>query len=169
MLPATSLFSVLGDFPSDNVGTTVKWAAAPRLDLLGSAAAQSVGGSGGGNGFVRANLRTDDRGEGSLAFEARRQDVSTAQFTGVRGIATQPLGHGLRYSTEIEVAVPDHPNGRGIVWPWGLMALAWRSPWGFDTAAAVEASSTPQHRFETDALVRLSYPLELPTRAGSSK
>jgi hypothetical protein len=161
LLPATSLFSVLGDFPSDTIGTTAKWAAAPRLDLFASAAAQSVGGSGGGNAFVRATLRTDDRGAGSLGLEARRQDVSTAQFTGVRGAATQPLGHGLRYSTEIEIAVPDHPEGRGIVWPWALMALAWRSPWGFDTAAAVEAAATPTHRFETNALVRLSYPLEL--------
>ncbi len=109
---------------------------------------------------MRANLRTDDRGDGTLAFEARRQDVSTAQFTGFRGIAAQPLGRGFRYSTEVEIAIPDHPDGRGIVWPWALMALAWKSPWGFDTAAAVEAAATPTHRFETNALWRLSYPLE---------
>ena len=32
LLPATSLFSVLGDFASESVGATVLWKAAPRLD-----------------------------------------------------------------------------------------------------------------------------------------
>jgi hypothetical protein len=40
LLPATSLFSVLGDFPSQMIGGTVKWLAAPRLDLLASGAGQ---------------------------------------------------------------------------------------------------------------------------------
>jgi hypothetical protein len=176
LLPATSLFSVLGDFPSQTLGSTVKWKAAPRLDVLASGAAQAVGGALasdteqagenelGYNASLRTLLRLDDRGVGSLGLELRRQDVSTAQWSGVRGIATQPLGRGFRFSTEVEIAAPDHPDGRGSVWPWGLMAVAWRptTRWGrgWETAVAVEAASTPIHRYETNALLRLSRTLE---------
>jgi hypothetical protein len=156
LLPATSLFSVLGDFPSQSVGGTVKWRAAPRLDLLASGAGQDVGGAIGGNGWVRATLRLDDRGDGNMGLELRREDVSTAQWSGVRAICAQPLGRGFRYSTEIEIVVPDHPDGRGVAWPWGLMALSWRSRTGWEVAGALEASSTPAHRYETDALVRVA-------------
>ncbi len=161
LLPATSLFSVLGDFPSQSIGSTVRWEAAPRLDLLASGAGQRVGGEFGGNGFLRALLRTDERGEGSLGLEGRRQDVSTAKWTGLRGLASLPLGHGFRYATEIEIAVPDAPRGRGIAWPWGLVALSWRSASGWEAAGAAEASSTPEHRYQMNALFRVSRTLEI--------
>ena len=162
LLPATSLFSVLGDFPSQTVGGTVRWRAAPRLDLLASGAGQDLAGGLGGNGWLRATLRLDDRGQGSLGLELRRTDVPGAQWSGARGIASLPLGGGFRYSEEIEIVVPDHPDGRGTAWPWGLSALSWRSRDGWDVAAAVEASSTPLHRYEGDALVRLSRTLGEP-------
>jgi hypothetical protein len=161
LLPATSLFSVLGDFPSQMVGGTMRWNAAPRLDLLASGAGQSVGASLGGNGWVRAALKLDDHGDGNVGLELRRQDVSTAQWTGIRAIGAFPLGHGFRYSTELELAAPDHPDGRGVVWPWGLLALAWRSHTGWEVAGALEASSTPVHRYESDALLRVSRVLEI--------
>ena len=110
------------------VGATVRWRAAPRLDLLASGAGQDVAGGLGGNGWVRATLRLDDRGDGSLGLEVRRVDVPGAQWTGVRAIAALPLGKGFRYSSELEIVVPDHPDGRGAAWPWGLSALSWRSP-----------------------------------------
>jgi hypothetical protein len=161
LVPATSLFSVLGDFPSQSVGATVKWRAAPRFDLLASGAGQYVGGDYGGNAWLRATLRLDDRGDGSLGLELRRQDISTARWSGVRAIGSQPLGVGFRYATEIEIAVPDRPDGRGAAWAWGLMALSWRSHDGWEVAGAVEASSSPQHRYETDALVRIARSLEV--------
>lgn len=160
LLPATSLFSVLGDLPSQTVGATVRWRAAPRLDLLASGAGQELAAGVGGNGWVRATLRLDDRGNGNLGIETRRMDVPDAQWTGVRGIAALPLGKGFRYSSEIEVVVPDHPDGRGVAWPWGLSSLSWRSPEGWEVAGALEVSSTPLHRYEADALVRLSWALD---------
>ena len=161
LLPATSLFSVLGDFPSQVVGSTVKWEAAPRLDLLASGAGQHVGGEFGGNGFLRALLRTDERGEGRLGFEGRRVDVSTAKWTGLRATASLPLGGGFRYASEIELVFPDAPNGRGVVWPWGLMALSWRSKSGWETAGAMEASSSPEHRYQLNALLRVARSFEI--------
>jgi hypothetical protein len=159
LLPATSLFSVLGDFPSQMVGGTVRWSAAPRLDVLASGAGQLVGGELGMNAWIRSTLRLDEKGNGSLGLEIRRVDVSSARWTGFRGIAAQPLGRGFRFSTEIEIAVPDDPNGRGIAWPWGLMALAWRSS-GWEVAGAVEAASTPEYRYEANALARISRAME---------
>jgi len=161
LLPATSLFSVLGDFPSEMAGSTLRWRAAPRLDLLASAMGQSVGGELGGNAWLRAVLRTDERGEGSLGLELRRQAVSTARWTGVRATAGLPLGRLFRFSWELEIARPDESHGRGVVWPWGLAALAWRSGTGWEAACAVEAASTPVHRFETNAILRLSRSLEV--------
>ncbi len=143
------------------VGSALRWRAAPRLDLLATGAGQSVGGGLGVNVSWRASLRLDDRGDGNLGLEARRQDVSTAKWTGFRAIVAMPLGRGFRYSTEIEIVAPDHPDRRGVVWPWGLLALSWRSRSGWEVAGAVEASSTPVHRYEADALVRLSRTLDL--------
>jgi len=161
LLPATSLFSVLGDFPSQMVGGTIRWSAAPRLDVLANGAGQLVGGELGMNAWIRATLRLDDRGAGSLGLEVRRVDVSSARWTGFRAVGAKPLGLGFRFSTEIEIVVPDDPRGRGIAWPWGLMALAWRSHTGWEVAAAVEAASTPEYRYETNALARVSRALEL--------
>lgn len=162
LLPATSLFSVLGDFPSETAGATVRWRAAPRLDLLVSGAGQDLAGGLGGNGFVRASLELDDRGDGNLGLEFRRVDVPGAQWTGVRGVAALPLGGGFRYSNELEIVVPDYPDGRGVAWPWALEALSWRSRDGWDVGAALEASSSPLHRYEADALMRVSYALGKP-------
>jgi hypothetical protein len=156
LLPATSLFSVLGDFPSQMIGSTVRWQAAPRLDLFASGAGQLVGGQLGMNAFLRGLLRTDDRGEGNVGLELRRQDVSLAQWTGVRAVGTEPLGRGFRASSELELSFADHPSARGAVWPWALVALGWRSQNGWEIASALEAASTPQHSFETNALMRVS-------------
>jgi hypothetical protein len=79
----------------------------------------------------------------------------------VRAVGAVPLGRGFRYSTEIEIAAPDHPDGRGVAWPWGLMALSWRTRSGWQLATAVEASSTPTHRYESDALLRVSREVEI--------
>jgi len=161
LLPATSLFSVLGDFPSEMIGGTVRWKAAPRLDVLASGAGQLVGGELGMNAWIRSTLRLDDRGLGSVGVEVRRVDVISARWTGFRAVGAQPLGHGFRLSSEIEIAVPDQPNGRGSVWPWGLAALGWRSHAGWEVAAAMEAASTPEYRYELNALARISRSLEL--------
>lgn len=166
LLPATSLFSVLGDLASQTAGATVLWHAAPRLDLLVNSAGQDVSGTLGGNGWVRASLALADRGGdgvagderriGSLGAEARRVDLPGARWTGIRTVSALPLGSAFRVSSELEIVVPDHPNGRGVAWPWGLGALSWRTHDGWEVAGAVEAFSSPLRRYEANALVRLS-------------
>jgi len=162
LLPATSLFSVLGDFPSQMLGGTIRWAAAPRLDLLVTGAGQDIGGELGGFATVRGTLRLDDRGAGNIGLEVRRQDVPSAQWTGVRVTASEPLGQYLRLSTEIEVAAPDEPSDKGTAWPWFLGALAWRPGKGWEAAGAIEVGSTPRYSFEWNGLLRVARTLEIP-------
>lgn len=157
LLPATSLFSVLGDVPSTRAGGTAKWYAAPRLDLLASAAAQIVDDRAGFEGSIRATLRTDDEGQGTLGLELRRQGIPGASWMGARGLASVPIVPRLRASTEIEVAAPDDPRGRGDLWPWALVALGWQAPAGWEVAAAAEAASTATARRELVAMVRASF------------
>ncbi len=157
ILPATSLFSVLGDLPSQQAGTSLRWAAAPRLDLSASAMARATGGGLGAHAWARGELRLDDRGDGRLGFELRRNDVGGARWSGARALGACRLGRGLTLSSELELARPDEPRGRGVLWPWGLVALGWRSVDGaWEVAGAGEASATPEHRFEANALVRVA-------------
>jgi hypothetical protein len=161
LLPATSLFSVLGDLPSETVGATVRWRPAPRLEILASGAGQDVAGGAGGNGWLRGTLKLDERGDANVGIELRRVAVPSTQWTGVRATAMLPLGRGFRSSSEVEIVAPDHPDGRGVAWPWALSAISWRSHDGWEMGAAVEASSSPVHRYEADALARVSRALDV--------
>lgn len=177
LLPATSLFSVLGDVPSELVGMTVTWRAAPRLDVIGSLAVRHadgspidgptpvialamreaiapIAGSTAPEGFLRAKLRLDDRGASVVGAELRREGVGAVGWTGARGSARIALPHALTASTELELVVPDHDRGLGRVWPWALAALGWtHGPW--NAAIAVEASASPSDRRRIDALAQL--------------
>lgn len=157
LLPATSLFSALGDTPSDVVGATLKWRMFPRLDVLPVLAARDIAGSVGVDGTLRVTLRLDDRGAGAISAEARRQGAGTNQWTGARFTAQVPLSARLRYSTELELVAPDDPRGRGSLWPWGLIALHWVPVPGWEIAGAVEAASTPTAVREVNGLARVGW------------
>jgi hypothetical protein len=161
LLPATSLFSVLGDVPSRLVGGDVRWRAAPRLDVGGSAGLRFLDGEVGEDLAARATLRLDDRGAGSLGVELRREGAIDGGWTGIRGFGRVPLRPRWSAATELELAVPDEPGTRGAVWPWALGAIAWR-PSAWELAGAVEASSSPEHRWRVDAMVRVTRRWEAP-------
>lgn len=165
LLPSTSLFSVLGDFAATSFGGTVRHRAFPRLDVVATGSAQVQGGDVGGQAAARATLALDDDWLGNLGFEARRVDFASSAWTGVRGFAMLPLRRGVHVATEIELVVPDEPRGRGVVWPWALGAIGWRPKNGWETAAAVEASSGPENKAEIHVLARLSYAFEMDRRA----
>jgi len=157
LLPATSLFSVLGDIPSTRVGTTVRWLAAPRLDLLATAATQIIDDRVGADGTLRATLRTNEEGTASVGVELRRQAVPGAQWSGIRGIGVAPISRHLAAAAEVEVARADEPAGRGNLWPWALVALTWHVTPSWDVAAAAEGASTATARSELTTLLRVSY------------
>lgn len=163
LLPATSLFAVLGDVPSESLGAGVSWRAAPRLDVRASSGLRVVDDQVGMEATARATLRLDDRGRGALGVELRRDGVDPlSSWTGVRGTARVPVGDRLIASTELELVIPDDSNGRGAVWPWGLVALAWRPASLWEASAGFEARSSPEHRYAVSGLLRLTRQWEVP-------
>lgn len=154
LLPATSLFTVLGDVPSLRGGAVVTWNAAPRLDVVADVAARHVDDGYAPAIAVRGLLRLDERGASALSGELRRDGSPDDAWTGARGTVRLALGRGLTASSELELAVPDHARGRGAAWPWALAALGWdRGDW--HAALAIEASASPEYRRRLDALVEL--------------
>ncbi|MDB4960098.1 MAG: hypothetical protein JWP01_97 [Myxococcales bacterium] len=155
LLPATSLFSVIGDVPSQRAGTVITWRAAPRLDLIADLAARRVDDEYGEELVGRARLRLDPRGASVVGGELRRSGGGLSAWTGVRALARIALPHAFAIATELELVIPDEDRGRGGVWPWGLVATTWeRSDW--QAAVAVEASASPEYRHRIDALFQLS-------------
>jgi hypothetical protein len=157
LLPATSLFSALGDVPSERAGGSILWKPAPRLDLLGEGSAESLGGLLGAQALVRATLRLDDKGAGAVAVEGRRQSTPAASWTGVRGTARLPLSRLFTAATELELVAPDEARGRGLVWPWGLVALRFKLQPQWELAGAFEASASPTATSALSGLLRASY------------
>ena len=156
LLPATSLFSVLGDAPSQRLGGEVTWRAAPRLDVVGVAAASHVADELGADLELRGQLRLDPIGRGLATLGIRRQNAPLADFTGIRATGRIPAWTEFWLATELEIAFPDDPRGRGRVWPWGLVALRWAPEGPWQAAVALESSASPEHRFRADALLRVS-------------
>jgi hypothetical protein len=149
LLPATSLFSVLGDVPAERGGTTLTWKAAPRLDVGGDIAARRVGGDVAPELVARAKLKLDDRGKNAVSFEARRDGVADDEWTGRRAATRIGLPHALSLGSEFELVIPDVDRGLGRAWPWFLTALAWeRGAWHAALAGEASASPTDVRRFD---------------------
>lgn len=154
LLPATSLFTVLGDTPAERAGAVMTWKAAPRLDVIGDAGARYVDAMVAPALAVRAKLRLDDKGASLISGEIRRDGPRDDAWTGARAALRIALPHALTASSELELVIPDDPRGRGAVWPWALAALGWDSG-AWHGALAVEASASPEDRSRLDALVQV--------------
>jgi hypothetical protein len=155
LLPATSLFTVLGDTPSARGGLMVSGRLAPRLELASDMALRGAAEELGALLVLRARLALDDTLASAVTGELRRDGVGDDAWTGIRAAARIALPYALAASTELEVVVPDRNGDRGRLWPWALMALEHaRGPWR--AAAALEASSSPEYRRRVDVLFQLS-------------
>lgn len=161
LLPATSLFSVLGDVPSRRIGASARWRAAPRLDVDATAATRIVDGDLAEDLAAGAHLRLDDRGASSIGVELDRQGGDGIGWTGARAMGRFELCPAWVVSAEAELVRPDDDRGRGAFWPWGLAALTWHPTSDWDAAIAVEALASPEVAWRVDALARLSRRLEV--------
>jgi hypothetical protein len=159
MLPATSLFTVLGDIPAERGGARATWKAAPRLEVSADAGVRYVDNDLAPALSAHARLALDDTNRSALTGEVRRDGASDDAWTGLSGAARIALPYALYASTELELVIPDSdrtPGGRyrGRAWPWALAALGWdHGVW--HAAAALEASSSPESRASIDALFQL--------------
>ncbi|QQR89818.1 MAG: hypothetical protein IPJ88_16845 [Myxococcales bacterium] len=157
ILLSTSLFSVLGDSVSRRGGFTGHWRLAPRLDVDGTAALRMVGRNPGESITLRTTLRLDDLGSSSMAIEGRREGVIDGSWTGVRGVARVQVLDTIFASTEVEMVFPDDPHGRGVLWPWGLLAMTWKANENWEVAVASQGSISPDNNGKLDAMLRLTH------------
>lgn len=158
LLPATSLFSVLGDVAAQRGGVLITWRAAPRLDVTADAGVRYVDELG-AELAARTRLRLDDRGTSVVSAELRRSGIGHDAWTGLRGAARIALPAQLILATELELVVRDDASttaiGRGTVWPWGLVAVqAQHGSW--QGAIAAEASSTLEYSRRFDVIAHVS-------------
>ncbi len=163
LLSPTSLFSVLGDLPSTTGGATIRLRAAPRLELMTTGSVVHADGDVGGSVTVRATLALDDGGPGSagsLGVEARRQYVGPSRWVGARVLLQLPLSEALRVTTELELVRPDAPTGTSHVWPWALVAAAYRLTPRWSCSLAGEAMITRDDRRELFSMLRVGYAFE---------
>jgi hypothetical protein len=155
LLPATSLFTVLGDTPSSRAGMLVSGKVAPRLELASDVGLRAAADDRGVLLVMRARLALDDTFTSVLTGEVRRDGVGDDAWTGLRGAARIALPHALTAATELELVVPDRDRMRGRVWPWALAALSYEhGPWR--AATALEASSSAEYKSRVDVLFSLT-------------
>jgi hypothetical protein len=171
LLPATSLFTVIGDVPALRAGAMATWRAAPRLDVSADLAVRRADGDGlaaiapqralgeqgevvAPAGVLRATLRLDALGASALGGELRRDGAGDAGWTGARAMLRLALPARLVASLEAELVIPDRDRGLGRAWPWALAGLsrAW-GPWR--VAIGVEAQASAVDRARIDALAQV--------------
>lgn len=163
ILPATSLFSVLGDVASQYVGGRVRWRAAPRLDVVADGGARILDDVLVEQVMARGVLRLDDRGRGVLSLQVRRQGAPDDRgWTGVRSTLRLPIIDTVQLAFEAELVRPDRPAERGQWWPWGLVAARWTPTPSWQVALAAEASATQEYQRTLDVLARVAYQWSAP-------
>jgi len=163
ILPATSLFSVLGDVASQYVGGRVRYKAAPRLDLIADGGARVLDDVVVEQVRARAVLRLDDRGAGVLSLQFRRQGAAQDMgWTGLRSTLRLPIIDTLQLAVEAELVRPDRPAERGQWWPWGLVAARWTPTPAWQVGLAAEASATSEYQRTFDVLARVAYQWSAP-------
>ncbi len=163
ILPASSIFTVLGDVPATNVGSTVRWDAAPRLDVWATGAMFVSSEDVGWQGSLKAALALDDEAAGSVICELRRQDYLDAAFVGARVAVWAPvIDDVLDLAGEIELVRPDEPRQRGSVWPWVRLSSTLRPIDELAIAAAIEGGASPTAQSELRVLVRATLATEEP-------
>lgn len=101
ILPATSLFSVLGDVPSRYVGGRARWQAAPRLDLIAEGGLRAFDSLVAEDGRLRGVLRLDPprpklRIARSITAELRRRWGLDRRPRGARPRSPPRLAHRRR-------------------------------------------------------------------------
>ena len=145
LLPATSLFSALGDTPADTVaGGAVRWRMFPRLDCSPWSPRGTRRGIVGVDGTLRVDAASRrPRGRRDVARGAQAGLGAGCAGPGAHGRAGAPRAPVLRDRPSSSSSRRTTPNGRGAVWPWGLVALRWTPIDHWEVAGAVEAASTP--------------------------
>lgn len=157
LLPATSLFSVIGDTASSELGGDALWNAFPRLDLGGTLALEALGSSLGYRAALRTTLRFSDVAGGDLRLEATRRSLRGNGWSGGSIGVQWPVTRQLNGHASLELVFADHPEARGDVWPWARAGASYALGSRWELAAALGLRATPQTERELQGLVRIGY------------
>lgn len=159
VLPATSLFSVLGNVAHRALVADVRVYATPRLDLRATGGLRLIDAHPYEDAALLSVLRIGEGGGfGSVGLELRRQGASDGGWTGARVFSRVPILEVVSASVEAEVVRPDESK-RGALLGFGLLALTWRIHEYFELAVASEVTESRETR-TLDGLLRLTSVLE---------
>jgi len=157
ILPATSLFSVLGGVSSQIVSGRAFWRAAPRLDLSVEGGARRFEDRFGERLEAQAVLRLDPRGNSAVSVEATRfGGPNHIGWTGARGTLRLFVSPQWLLGTELELVRPDRPAARGEWWPWALASVTWIPIRSLEVSLAAEGSATAENEVALDGLLRIT-------------
>jgi hypothetical protein len=157
LLPATSLFSVLGDGASSELGSDALWNAFPRLDLGATLAVEALASELGYRAALRSTLRLSDQDGGQVQLEGMRRELRDDGWTGGSLAAQWPITRQLNVHASLELVFADHPRGRGAVWPWARAGASYDFAEQWQLAAALGVRASPRYEHEVQGLVRLTY------------
>lgn len=160
LLPATSLFSVLGATPGAELGADGSWNAFPRLDLGATVALETLGDTLGYRAALRSTLRFSDVTESDLRVEVTRRELRDDGWSGARVSGAWPLARGLRAHASVELVRADHPGTRGALWPWSRAGMSYAIGARWLLSGALGLRATPELSRELTALVRVGYRTE---------
>jgi hypothetical protein len=157
LLPATSLFSIISDAPSSELGGDLSWTAFPRLDVGGAVALETLDDDYGYRAALRSTLRLDDRGEAALSAEATRRAIGEDGYTSGLVGSRVLIMRRVHASGSLELVAADHPRDGGTLWPWTRLGASYAITDHWTVAAAVGGKATPDVRGEIYGLMRVSY------------
>jgi len=157
LLPATSLFSVIGSTPSSEWGSVASYHLFPRLDLGGTIALSTLGETLGYRAALRTRLRFSDADGGQLSVEGSRRALADEAWSGVLLSAELPIRVDVRLHASVELVAADHPRDRGALWPWTRAGASYALGEHWLFAAGVGAKASPEVASEFEALGRVSY------------
>ena len=157
LLPATSLFSVIGAAASSSGGAEGSWRAFPRLQLGGTLALEGLDDELGYRAALRATLSLADEGPGHIGVEAIRRKLADEGFVGGAVRVQVPIGLVVQAHASAELVAADQPRDRGKLWPWLRFGASWTPSEHWLLAAAVGLRATPEYQRDAYALLRVGY------------
>jgi len=161
LLPATSLFSVIGAAASSSGGTEVSWRAFPRLQFGGTLALEGLDDELGYRAALRSTLSLADSGPGQIGVEAIRRKLADEGFIGGAIRVQVPLGSVVQAHATAELVAADQPRDRGELWPWLRMGASWTPSADWLVGGAVGLRATPEYERDVYAMLRVGYQTQL--------
>jgi hypothetical protein len=161
LLPATSLFSVIGAAASSTGGAEVSWRAFPRLQVGGTLALEGLDDELGYRAALRTTLSLADSGPGQIGVEAIRRKLAEEGFIGGAVRVQVPIGDVVQAHASAELVAADEPRDRGKLWPWLRMGASWTPSAQWLFAAAVGLRATPEYQRDVYAMLRVGYQAQL--------